>query len=302
METIRVNFVDFWPNLDKRDNYFYHLLSQEFNVIIDEKEPDILFHSVDYAGRQDHRKYDNGKTLKVWFTGENQRPNFNECHLALSFDYSEDPRNYRLPLWSLYINWFDVPYNEDRDQAYLCQPETLLQTHLPKNATWRKFCSFIASQPKGKRMEFISKLLSRGIDEVACGGRLFNNTPLVPGRGDQIEKIYFLRNFQFNVAMENTSYPGYCTEKILHPMMVQSLPVYWGDPLVGRDFNEESFINCHNYSCDEEIIDEMFRLEADEDAYLHKLSKPWFKNNEFPDCVRPENVLKFLKQGLNNVT
>ena len=47
-ETLTVDFVDFWPNLKKTDNYFYHLLSQEFDVVITDKEPDILFHSVDY--------------------------------------------------------------------------------------------------------------------------------------------------------------------------------------------------------------------------------------------------------------
>ena len=36
-EKIRINFVDFWPNLMKEDNYFYHLLNKEYDVVIDEK-------------------------------------------------------------------------------------------------------------------------------------------------------------------------------------------------------------------------------------------------------------------------
>ena len=42
-ETLTVDFVDFWPNLKKTDNYFYHLLSQEFDVVITDKKPDIHF-------------------------------------------------------------------------------------------------------------------------------------------------------------------------------------------------------------------------------------------------------------------
>ena len=33
-EKLTVDFVDFWPNLIKTDNYFYHLLSQEFDTLV----------------------------------------------------------------------------------------------------------------------------------------------------------------------------------------------------------------------------------------------------------------------------
>ena len=65
-ETLTVDFVDFWPNLKKTDNYFYHLLSQEFDVVITDKEPDILFHSVDYPNEKNHLRYNNGKTKKIF--------------------------------------------------------------------------------------------------------------------------------------------------------------------------------------------------------------------------------------------
>ena len=55
-ERIKVAFADFWPNFIKNDNYFYHLLNQEFEVIIDEKKPDLLFHSVDYSNKREHEK------------------------------------------------------------------------------------------------------------------------------------------------------------------------------------------------------------------------------------------------------
>ena len=41
----------------------------------------------------------------------NIKPNFNETHYSLSFSESLGPKNYRLPLWVLFINWFEVNNN-----------------------------------------------------------------------------------------------------------------------------------------------------------------------------------------------
>ena len=133
MDRLSINFVDFWPNFQKADNYFYHLLSTAFEVSIDEETPDILFHSVDYNNQQKHRKYDDTRTKKVFYTGENVRPNYDETHFSLSFDFSDDDRNYRLPLWALYLNWFNVPHNELRDQSYLHPLDDFLNKRIDGN-------------------------------------------------------------------------------------------------------------------------------------------------------------------------
>ena len=76
MEKIKINFVDFWDNLDKTDNYFYHLLSMKYKVVIDEDDPDLLFFSVDYAKRKERDRYINHRCRKIFYTGENVSPNF----------------------------------------------------------------------------------------------------------------------------------------------------------------------------------------------------------------------------------
>lgn len=298
-ETLRVKFVDFWPNLIETDNYFYHLLSQEYDVQIDEQEPDILFHSVDYANKQEHRLYDNGKTKKVFYTGENVRPDWNKSHFAFTFDFSEDERNYRLPLWAMHINWFHVPHNDDRDQSYLHDPEALINKKIDESILNSKlgFCSFIAGQPKGKRMEFVPQLHAR--KHVHCAGRVFNNTNgVISGRGDQKEKIEFLKQFKFNISFENEQGDGYVTEKIIHPMFANCIPIYWGAPYVGHDFNTNSFFNYSSYPIPEIMLDDIIRCDSDKDWYLQKLNEPWFKGNEIPYHVRPENVMKFFKDKI----
>ena len=56
------------------------------------------------------------------------------------------------------------------------------------------------------------------------------------------DKQAFLRDYKFTIAFENESHPGYTTEKIVEPMLADSIPIYWGDPLVGTDFEVESWL------------------------------------------------------------
>ena len=297
-EKIRINFVDFWPNLVKTDNYFYHLLREEYDVLIDEKKPDLLFHSVDYAKKEEHKLYNDLKTKKIFFTGENVQPNYEECHASLTFLPNKDTKNYRLPLWALFINWFNVPYSKNRDQSFLIKKQNLLQDHVKQKIN-KNFCSFIATNPSGRRLDFVPKLQAEKY--VDCGGTLLNNTgKKIKGRGDQKWKIKYISKFRFNVAFENEIGEGYVTEKILHPMSVNSVPIYWGSDFVNQDFNPQSFINASNYENDEELIDRILDLEKDKEKYMELLRQPWFKNNEFPDYVRPESVLKFLNRVLNS--
>jgi hypothetical protein len=293
-ESLTVDFVDFWPNFVKTDNYFYHLLSQEFNVIITDKTPDLLFHSVDYFRENNHLKYNNGKTKKIFYTGENQPADYNQTHFSFTFENNNDKRNYRLPLWALHLNWFNVPHDDNRDQSYLHSIDKFLEKDKSNIIHKKLFCSFIATQPKGKRVEFVPKLMNKKI--IHCGGGLYNNiSQLIEGRGDQINKINFLNGFKFNISFENTSNNGYVTEKIIQPMFTNTIPIYWGAPDVVDDFNETSFINANKFNNDDELINYILKIDDNKELYHDMLNQPWFKDNNIPEFVKPKNVLNFIK-------
>lgn len=296
MKKLKINFVDFWPNLLKTDNYFFNLLSTRYEVEIDEENPDVLFFSVDY---NNEKKRDNFKDcLKVFYTGENAEPNWNECDIAYTFRHSTDPRECRLPLWALHLNWFNRPYIPERDQAYLHNLELFLDKTKIKKLNKTGFCSFVASQPKGKRVEFVPKVCE--YEPVHCAGRLYNNIgSVLEGRGDQIEKINYLNKFKFNIAMENTSSEGYCTEKIIHSMFAMSIPIYWGSTTVENDFNPDSFINCHNFSSDEEIIEKIKELNTNVEKYIKMLKQPWFRDGKIPNFVQPDNIISLLSKKID---
>jgi len=304
---LKVNFADFWPNLKKTDNYFFNLLKTKYEVVIDDNDPDLLFFSVDYARQRQRDRYASHRCKKIFYSGENVRPNLDfpgsieypnysigKCDFSFTFDHTPDPRNYRLPLWALFINWFDVPHDDDRDQSYLIPLDDLLTRHEQDKA---KFCNFVFSNTSGERLKILEALLA--YKEIDCAGRLRNNTgALLRGRGDQRHKVDFLRDYKFTIAAENSSHPGYTTEKIIHPLSVGSIPIYWGDPRVSEDFNKEAFIAVEDYGSLNELVDYVKMIDENDAMYERMVRAPVFPNNEIPAAVRPESVLAFFEEKI----
>ena len=86
-------------------------------------------------------------------------------------------------------------------------------------------------------------------------------------RGYQREKVEFQRPYRFSIAFENASYPGYTTEKLYHAMLSATIPIYWGNPLVSRDFNPASFLVGSDYPTLEALVDAVIELDRDDDRY-----------------------------------
>ncbi len=89
------------------------------------------------------------------------------------------------------------------------------------------------------RNEFFRRLSE--YKRVDSGCKLFNN---VGGR--VADKRAFLAECRFTIAFENESHPGYTREKVAEPMLVNTILIYWGDPLVGNDFDTRSLISFHD--------------------------------------------------------
>ena len=126
---------------------------------------------------------------------------------------------------------------------------------------------------------------------VDSGGRYKNNL------GHRVDdKLSFLSRYKFTIAYENSSYPGYVTEKIADAFAADSLPVYWGNPVVDRDFNPASFINYHDLGSNDAVIERIIELDQDDEAYLEVLRQPRYPDNRFPDFAQPDQIKERLQQ------
>ena len=250
-KTIKIYFVDFWNGFIPEDNFFINRLQVYYTVIID-STPDYLFYSLNGS---ENLKYNN--CIKIYFSGENDVPDFNLCDYALAFHHiTFEDRYFRLPLYTLYNCFKDI---SDK-QVNLNDSSLFLN---------RKFCNFIVSNSKGAdpiREEFFKKLCE--YKKVDSGGRFLNNI------GQPVtDKLEFIKDYKFTIAFENSSASGYTTEKLIEPMVASSIPIYWGNPTVDLDFNKRSFICVNDFENIDEAIKEIIRLDTNDEAYIKMLSE-----------------------------
>lgn len=271
---IKIDFSDFWVGFDKTDNYFYNLLKEEFEVEIS-NNPDYLFFSV--FGNH-HQNY---KCKKIFYTGENISPPLNYCDWSFSFDYLDDPRNYRLPHYLLYDGYYELQRPKVIDESMVN----------------RKFCNFVTSNGNcQERNQFVEQLSK--YKKVDCGGRWMNNIGYAVS-----DKRKFQSEYKFSISFENNAYrpqhPGYTTEKIMEPMTVNSIPIYWGNPLIYKEFNTKSFVSFYDHGYFGQMIEYIIELDNDLNKYLEVLKTPWFVDNIIPEDNKLENIKSFLYKIFN---
>lgn len=261
-------FTDFWrPTKIEyiRRNSLYKFLSNFYDLILSDKPDFLIYSSFGY----EYLKYD---CIRIFFAGENVRPNFNECDFAFSFDYPITERNYRLPLYRLY-------------PAY----EKMLTPREPERVITenREFCCFLATNPEGEERNNFFHLLS-SYKKVDAGGKVFFNLDQKVPRGKEIE---WMSRYKFCIAFENSSYPGYTTEKLMNALAANTIPIYWGNPVVCKDFNIKAFINCHDYKNMDEVLEIVHEVDKNLSKYKSILSEPFLPENKERDFCKEELIL-----------
>jgi hypothetical protein len=274
LPTIRLRFIGFWDGFDPHDNFFTRLLGRRYHLELCD-DPDFVIFS--YVGKR-RREYRHWKCVRIFYTGENIAPDWSACDWAFSFEHSPHPRHFRLPHWPFYVDPAALLKPPDHDPAAILDQKS-------------RFCAFVVSNPLCRTRNNFFHRLSR-YKPVDSGGKMFNTLGHRVG-----DKQAFLRAYTFTIAFENESHPGYTTEKIVEPMLANSIPIYWGDPLVGRDFDTRSFLSAHDCSLRatsallDELVERVVEVDRNPDLLREMLARPWLRNNRVPRCVDEETIL-----------
>lgn len=152
----------------------------------------------------------------------------------------------------------------------------------------RDFCSVVISNnlfTSPERFEYWDKISQYKM--VASGGELGNNVG-----GPIADKFEFLSRYKFNLAFENSVVDGYTTEKITDAIYAATVPIYWGNRQVSKDFNPDVFININDFPSIEAAIDHIRRVDEDDELYLRYLRANPLVGNPMLDWE--DRFLKFI--------
>ena len=140
------------------------------------------------------------------------------------------------------------------------------------------FCNFIYSHGMGHsyRDNFFHLLSQRR--HVDSLGPWLHNTDTEPNRNNlnwYELSVRMKSPYKFSIAIENATYKGYTSEKIISSLQAHTVPIYWGNPVVSDYINPKAFINCHDYTSPEEVIERVMEIDSNNDEWIDMVSQPW---------------------------
>jgi len=361
-KTIRIDFRHHWWHFNPENNIFINLLRKDYDVVIDKENPDFVFFSVFTKDRPVHsktyggigKKIDKhfpklykllreiyyfkrerwkmpqikGDFVKIFFTVERALPNMKKCDWAFTHEYDEmvkSPRHMRIPGYT--FNSVENP------KELVKNVKTKEDLEKIKNEK-KKFCVFLCNNDVSFRNKFFKRLCR--YKKVESWGKCLNNMGTYLGKKVEKEgskpkkatKEYterdFLAQYKFTIAFENASHIGYTSERKVEAMRANSIPIYWGNPMVYKDFNTKSFVNYHDFEEEvkknipkvffkiplidlltqkhienvvfRKLIRRIIQIDQNDELWEEYLKQPWYNDNKPSEYVDKERIRKQLRK------
>lgn len=269
MKKLRISFSDSFQEKD----LIIGILSKvcDVGVVDSANNPDILF----FSSLRSEEYLECPDAVKVYITREDDVPDFNICDYGVSSHFIRlGDRSFRLPAYC----YADGAFAKIRAGERIHSPS-------PEK---RGFCSVVIDDNLGcapERMNYWNRISQ--YRKVDSGGKFCSNVECpVSDRYD------FMSRYKFNLAFESGVVNGCTSEKITDAFYAGTVPIYWGNRQVGKDFNPEAFININDFASIEEAVEYIRKVDEDDDLYLSYLRANPLVDN--PMLNWEEDVLNFL--------
>ncbi|MDG2169045.1 MAG: glycosyltransferase family 10 [Opitutales bacterium] len=279
MNTIRIAFTDYPGPFNPIR--IEALLRKRFNIEIDQDKPDYVIYG---TFGFDFLKYED--CIRIYLPGENEIPDFNLCDFAFGYHWLDfEDRYQRLPNYLLYDQYKDL-LKRRRSRTSDSSAEDLPP----------RFCNFIYTNGIGHpfRDQLFEKLhAAKKVDSAGAHLRNIDEQIGDAYKGDwTIPKVDFQKQYRFSIACENAPTNGYTTEKIIHALAADTIPIYWGNPEIGKEFNTKRFINCYDYQSLDDIVDHIMSLENDPTQISKMLQEPFFPDDQELEDLSEDRILQ----------
>ena len=302
---LRVAFLTMWDHFQPKHNFFMYLLSwigskHNIRVVEDNVHPNLVI-----CGPYNTAETESYPGVpRVHYTAENTSPN-PRAFLNIGFLYDSGQNYIRMPLWVLEIDWWGANHEKLMNPLPV-RLSDCLHVNADVLADKKKFCAFVATNPNNPVRNLAFQTLNSW-KHVDAGGNLFCNLSEGPipanyggGGGGELAKVNFYKQYKYVLTFENSSSPGYTTEKLFHAKVAGCVPIYWGDPLVERDFDARGFLNANSIQTTDDLI--KLVSNVDEEQWKKMASIPALSEYKKRWCERTmEEIAKRIFQRVLRV-
>ena len=287
---IRVYFFhDFVNDIASLKNYWRYLDEDIIsNLEWDDEDPEFVFAtSRVYLNQELFNKFKelylkDKSRIYILFGDEALEADLNIYDYALTFngDLRDRDRICRIPP-ALFFNFHDENNFTHQDALNKIKNNNL------------KFCNFIYSNPNAHELRdklFYKLSEYKRVDSL--GPHLNNvNTKGSRNQGNwQQISIELKSNYKFSIAAENACFNGYTSEKLMTSLKAHTVPIYFGNPNIAKDFNPEAFINVNDYENLDALLAKIKEIDEDNELWAKIVSTPW----------RTEEHIKYYEQQVLN--
>ena len=282
MSKIRVYMIHSWINSVADMATFIKIDNADLtnDLVWDPDNPEYIFVSEQiYMWKKQYADYirlANSKSgnAAIWIMvcGEALYPDLNLFDFGICFaDTIQNERIGRIPLLIYFgnsvFNINNTPSEEEAHNMYRS----------------RRFCNFMYSNGQAHPMRDMLYRKLNSYKIVESTGRWLHNTDIEDADRNpnwRIESIAVKSNYRFAISCENAIFPGYTTEKLLSSFQAHSVPIYWGNPNVAFEYNEEAFINVMEYENLDELLETVISIDENEDKWCEMVTKPWISDSQ----------------------
>lgn len=214
--------------------------------------------------------YDRGQ-IRIFIGREAISPDLNLFDYAITFDSSVQSDRLFRPHPVIFFS-HDLRFGDLEAGSKATVDEFLARPH---------FCDFIYRNVWGaSERAHLYRWLQAEFGGVKSYGTFLRNANIsdlgneveLSSSNWRIQKIAVQRKHRFSLALENASFSGYTSEKLLTALMAGSIPIYWGNPHVKKEFNAKRFLvfDGSNYEELSESIRELVKVPESAVATLRE--------------------------------
>jgi len=249
-------------------------ISDKFILEYDSPNPDYLIYNV-YNDEDLNEKYRNIDAIRIALFTENEYPDMNKADYFFS---------------NFHINYFDRYFKLNIFFWNNFNEIDSKRLEVINSPIRKKFCAGVISNcgpPYEFRLNFIKKL--NNYKTVDMGGACNNNI-----HRKVANKIQFLSEYKFSIAMENSRGDGYLSEKIVDSFRAGTIPIYYGDYLVDEFINPKTYILIKGEKDIEEKIEYIKKIDNDDKLYMEIMKEKPIIDDKFTEKIDKKEIIEFF--------